>query len=76
MQHCVSVCFLLSIVTEGKKPMNLYIKEMTDSTALLMTDVGQVIATFGSVDDAVSECTDWMQANDFYADYTELFYEY
>ena len=54
--------------------MNLYIKEMTDNSALLMTDLGNVIATFGSVDDAVQECADWMQSNDFTSEYIECYF--
>ncbi len=54
--------------------MNLYIKEMMDNSALLMTDHGSVIATFGSIDDAVQECTDWLHANDCYADHMECYF--
>ena len=54
--------------------MNLYIKEMTDNSALLITDVGNVIATFSSIDDAVDECTDWLQTNDCYADHMECYF--
>ncbi len=54
--------------------MNLYIKEMTDSSALLITDHGNVIATFGCIDDAVQECTDWLSANDCFADHMECYF--
>ena len=54
--------------------MNLYIKELTDNTALLMTDLGSVIATFGSVDDAVQECSDWLQTNDCISDHMECYF--
>jgi len=54
--------------------MNLYIKEMTDNTALIMTDLGNVIATFDNIDDAVQECSDWVQSNDFIADHMECYF--
>lgn len=54
--------------------MNLYIREMTDNSALLMTDLGNVIATFGSVDDAIQECSDWIQSNDFISDHMECYF--
>jgi len=54
--------------------MNLYIKEMTDNTALLITDVGSVVATFGSMDDAVQECSEWLQTNDCFSDHMECYF--
>ena len=36
--------------------MKFYIKEFPDDTAILMTEQGQVIWTFSSVDDALDEC--------------------
>jgi len=54
--------------------MDLYIKEMADSTALLLTDLGNVVATFSSVDDAVNECSDWLQSNDFISDHMECYF--
>jgi len=54
--------------------MNLYIKELADNTALVMTDIGQVIATFSSLDDAVSECNEWASENEKSEDYTEFYF--
>ena len=53
--------------------MKLYITECTDSTALLRTDIGKVIATFSSVDEAVEECANWLEDNNYYADFTECY---
>ena len=38
--------------------MNFYIKEWPDNTASLLTDDGQTIWTFSSVDEAKSACED------------------
>lgn len=54
--------------------MNLYIKEMYDSSALLMTDHGSVLATFVCVDDAVEECSQWLHANDCFSDHKECYF--
>lgn len=54
--------------------MNLYIKEMADDTALVMTDIGQVVATFSSIDDAVAECSEWALQNEVNDDFTEFYF--
>ena len=33
--------------------MNFYIKERTDNTVLLLSEIGQTLATFSSMDDAI-----------------------
>ena len=54
--------------------MDLYIKEMSDNTALLMTDMGNVLATFSCIDDAVQECSNWLQSNDCISDHMECYF--
>lgn len=53
--------------------MNFYIKERNDNTVLLMSDVGQTLATFSSMDDAVESCSSWLEADSQYGDYSECF---
>jgi len=54
--------------------MDLYIKEMNDNTALLLTDIGNVVATFSSVDDAVNECSEWLQSNELVSEQMECYF--
>jgi hypothetical protein len=53
--------------------MNFYIKERTDNTVLLLSEVGQTVATFSSIEDAVESCSSWLEANSQYGDYNECF---
>lgn len=53
--------------------MNFYIKERTDNTVLLLSDVGQTLATFSSMEDAVESCSDWLEADIQHGDYSECF---
>lgn len=53
--------------------MTFYIKERTDNTVLLLSEVGQTVATFCSMEDAVESCCDWLEADSQYGDYSECF---
>ncbi|MDT8404348.1 hypothetical protein [Sulfuriflexus sp.] len=53
--------------------MNFYIKERPDNTVLLLSDIGQTIATFNSLEDAVDSCSDWLEHESQYGDYSECF---
>ena len=55
--------------------MKFYITECTDNTAMLMSDIGQVIAMFSSYDEAVQECAGWIEENDYVNDYSEFYFE-
>lgn len=55
--------------------MNFYIKTWPDDTATLMTDNGQVLWSFHSLDDAVSVCREWYNLNDIKTDYADAFLE-
>jgi hypothetical protein len=44
--------------------MNFYIKTWPDDTATLMTDNGQVLWSFHSLDDAVAACHEWYAMNE------------
>lgn len=48
--------------------MNFYIKTWPDDTATLMTDNGQVLWSFHSLDDAVTVCREWYNLNDIKTD--------
>lgn len=50
--------------------MNFYIKTWPDDTATLMTDNGQVLWSFHSLNDAVSACREWYNLNDIKTDHT------
>lgn len=53
--------------------MNFYIKERTDNTVLLLSEIGQTVATFSSMEDAVESCSNWLEADSQYGDYSECF---
>lgn len=53
--------------------MKLYISECFDETAMLMSDSGQVVAMFDSLEEALEECADWIEVNAYYADHSEIF---
>jgi len=55
--------------------MKFYISECADNTAMLMSDVGQVIAMFSSYDEAVQECADWLEKNSCFNDHSEFYFE-
>ena len=40
--------------------MKFFIKEWSDDTATLMTEHGQVVWTFSSVQEAVEGCAEWV----------------
>ena len=44
--------------------MKFFIKRWPDDTATLMTESGQVIWTFGSMQEAVEGCTEWIDTDD------------
>jgi len=51
--------------------VNFYIKTWPDDPATLMTDNGQVLWSFNSLDDAVSVCREWYNLNDIKTDYAD-----
>jgi hypothetical protein len=53
--------------------MIFYIKECADNTVLLLSEVGQTVAAFSSMEDAVETCTHWLEADSQYGDYSECF---
>lgn len=53
--------------------MNLYLSECFDNTVMLMSDNGQVVAMFDSLNEAFEECAQWIEANTYYADNSEVF---
>ena len=55
--------------------MKFYITECSDDTAMLMSDVGQVVAMFSSYDEAVTECANWVEENSYANDDSEFFFE-
>ena len=44
--------------------MKFFIKRWPDDTATLMTESGQVIWTFSSMQEAIQGCTEWAGAHD------------
>ena len=54
--------------------MKFYLTECPDNTAMLMSDVGQVIAMFSSYDEAVDECANWLEENAHPNDHTEFYF--
>ncbi len=44
--------------------MKFFIKRWPDDTATLMTESGQVIRTFGSMQEAIEGCSEWIGDND------------
>ena len=44
--------------------MKFFIKRWPDDTATLMTESGQVIWTFSSMQEAIRGCTEWVGAHD------------
>lgn len=55
--------------------MKFYLTECTDNTAMLMSDIGQVIAMFSSYEEAVNECADWLEENSHANDHSEFYLE-
>jgi hypothetical protein len=53
--------------------MNLYISECFDATAMLMSESGQVVAMFNSIEEAMEECAEWIEVNAYYADHSEIY---
>ena len=54
--------------------MELYIKEMSDNRALLLTNSGHVLAVFNNMNTAINECSEWLSENDYYSDYNECYF--
>jgi len=54
--------------------MDLYIKETADNRALLLTNNGHVLAIFSNMNAAIDECSEWLEANDYYSDHNECYF--
>jgi hypothetical protein len=50
--------------------MKFFIKRWPDDTATLMTESGQVIWTFSSMQEAIQGCTEWVGAGETGPAYT------
>lgn len=53
--------------------MNFYIKQGPDDTVLLLSEIGQTVAMFNNMEDAVESCTSWLEEDGQYGDYSECF---
>lgn len=52
--------------------MTFYIKAWPDNTATLMTEIGQILWTFPSVEEAAQACQEWYDINSVKTDYEDI----
>lgn len=53
--------------------MTFYIRERSDNTVLLLSEIGQTVTTFSCMEDAVESCSSWIEEDSQHGDYSECF---
>ncbi|MFQ5488743.1 MAG: hypothetical protein ACE5ET_09915 [Gammaproteobacteria bacterium] len=52
--------------------MTFYIKAWPDNSATLMTELGQILWTFPTLDDALNACRDWYSMHEVRTEYEAI----